>query len=770
MAMQATTLGRVIRTAARQDRSPATDRELLRRFADGGDQDAFAALVRRHTGLVLGVCRRALANDQDAEDACQATFLILARKAGSGRWQSSIANWLFMTARRVAHDLRRTAKRRAKREGRAAVPESVPPVDRMTGRELLAVLDEELDHLPSIYREPLLLYYQADLSREEIAARLGLSAATVKIRLERGRKKLGDALTRRGVAMSAGLLTLLATSRAGASPPRLVDAIRALTAGEIPPAVAALARGVAVKGLTYRIVMSLAAAVAVTVVGIGLGTLKSTAGQPPERPGATAPDKGPAAKPAPDASKTVTFSGRVLDPSGKPQSGAKLVLLGWIGETKDLGTTGSDGRFKVQVPADLRPLDLVARADGVGIDFVELRRADPKEEIELHMVKDNAVRGRIVSSQGEPMAGVQVVAIEIHVYTNELLDDALADWKWKELRHGFPPGVKWRWHDVGVLPAATTDADGKFTLAGVGAERLVRLRVRGKGLAESEFTVVNRAGFDPKPYNEATTEKFARSPKEGQVFPLIWKRMLSGPDSTVIAEVEKPIRGVIKDAATGKPRAGVQVRLAREGRELLPFMLRATTDSEGRYEIHGARKAKSYFLEVDGDVTTRHLATELLADDTVGYEPVTANFATKKGVIVTGKVIDGGTKKPIPGIVEIGVLNDNAFVKDYPAFDGTSYTVTPDDGTFRVLTIPGRVLLMGGPDFRRLPDGEGARALYKQPAPDPNYPQYFHKDAPGRIYFGYRYGMIRGNSCKVLDIKADAEVVTQDIVVERVDK
>ena len=130
-------------------------------------------------------------------------------------------------------------------------------------------------------------------------------------------------------------------------------------------------------------------------------------------------------------------------------------------------------------------------------------------------------------------------------------------------------------------------------------------------------------------------------------------------------------------------------------------------------------------------------------------------------------MIDGGTKKPIPGIVEVGVLNDNAFIKDYPPFEGTGYTVTPDDGTFRVVTIPGRVLLMGGPDFRRLPDGEEARALYKPPAPDPMYPQYFHKQAPDKIYFRYKYGMIRGNFCKVLDIEPDAEVVEQDIVVER---
>src|SRR5262245_11106847 len=117
--MHGATLTRVLRTATDRERAAATDRDLLRRFADEGDQAAFEALVRRHTGLVLNVCRRALPNAQDAEDACQATFLILARKAGAGRWQPSVVNWLFATARKVARDLRRAANRRAKREGRA---------------------------------------------------------------------------------------------------------------------------------------------------------------------------------------------------------------------------------------------------------------------------------------------------------------------------------------------------------------------------------------------------------------------------------------------------------------------------------------------------------------------------------------------------------------------------------------------------------------------------------------------------------------------------
>src|SRR5207245_1289380 len=106
----------LIRSAAGANGSGLSDRDLLRQFVDTHDQTAFAALVRRHSAMVLGVCRRALQNLQDAEDACQATFLVLARQAKSKRWQPSVANWLFTTARKVARNARVTAQRRAKRE------------------------------------------------------------------------------------------------------------------------------------------------------------------------------------------------------------------------------------------------------------------------------------------------------------------------------------------------------------------------------------------------------------------------------------------------------------------------------------------------------------------------------------------------------------------------------------------------------------------------------------------------------------------------------
>src|SRR5262245_30846112 len=113
-------VGAVLR-AARAETSDAavSDRELIRRFAREGDQAAFAALFDRHAGMVLGVCRRALPDAGDAEDACQATFLVLARKAKAGSWRRSVANWLYATARKVAANARLAAGRRARREGRA---------------------------------------------------------------------------------------------------------------------------------------------------------------------------------------------------------------------------------------------------------------------------------------------------------------------------------------------------------------------------------------------------------------------------------------------------------------------------------------------------------------------------------------------------------------------------------------------------------------------------------------------------------------------------
>ena len=249
-----------------------TDRELLAQFV-AGDQTAFAAIVKRHTGLVLGVCRRVLPTLQDAEDACQATFLVLARKAKTGRWQSSVANWLYSTARRIASETNRAAARRMKRESHSTPPATASALDEMTGREAFAALDEELDKLPALYREPLVLCYLQGLTRDEAAIRLGIPSATLKSQLDRGRKKLADALTKRGIDIGAGLIAVAAISSAGACSPRLLESILATIGGLPSASVAAIVKGVAVNGFSLKAKMLALAAVVVAVSAYGIASI-----------------------------------------------------------------------------------------------------------------------------------------------------------------------------------------------------------------------------------------------------------------------------------------------------------------------------------------------------------------------------------------------------------------------------------------------------------------------------------------------------------------
>jgi len=779
MAAQATTLSRVIRTAVSPDRAPATDQELLRKFAEDGDQRAFEALVRRHTGLVLSVCRRVLPVAQDAEDACQATFLVLARKARSGRWEPSVANWLFTTARRLARDQRQAADRRARREGKAAVPETVPPIDRLTGRELLAVIDAELDRLAPIYREPLLLHFLEELTRDEIADRLAIPAGTVKIRLERGRKKLGAALTKRGVALGAGLLAVVATSRAGASPPRLVEAIRAMTGGDIPPAVAALAEGVAVNGFVKRSILGAVALAAVVVAGIGIGEpTTTTAGQQSEKAmPAKSETKDSKDKPAgkADEAKTRTVNGKVIDPEGKPVAGAELVHLPIDGSATVAGKTAADGTFKVTVPLKGPGSYLFPRVAGYGTSEFLMPAMNTPGEITFKLVKDTPIRGRVIDTQGKPVAGASVVIRHLAGYVNDSMDGFLNAWLKRAPDSNGPPS-KWfvsfrSWEErkppekEGAF-AAVTDADGRFAIANVGSERLVTLHVQGPGIAEAEVVVVARAGFDAAPYNQATAEKMKAPYSE-----LGYHAMLHSPEPNIVAEAEKPIRGVVKETDTGRPQAGVTVSL-RERRNVRLPALTAVTNADGKYEIHGAKKADSYELSVGRDAKTGMLGRTVRAADTPAYEPVTADIGVARGVIITGRVLDDMTRKPVPGFACIGILSDNEFIKSRPEFGSADcYDIanTDKEGVFRTVAPPGPVLLMGGP----VPDGsEGNKVYmkYQQLKPDPDYPKYFRNEAEGLFGFSSPDGAttaLQGQYCKVLNLKSDQTEVTADVILKR---
>jgi RNA polymerase sigma factor (sigma-70 family) len=735
----------VVRSTA--DHPETTDRELLRRFAAEGDQSAFTALVRRHAGMVLGVCRRTLGNAQDAEDACQATFVVLAKKAGRGRWDSSIANWLYSTARNVARNARLAAGRRARREGRAVLPEPVPPLDQMSGRELLGVLDQELDRLPPRYREPLVLCYLQGLTRDEAAARLGVPSATVKSQLDRGRKRLAAALTRRGVTLGAGLLSLVAASRSEAASGRMIQQIVASARGPVPQSVADLCRGA---GPTAGVVRALVlAAVVVGAAALGMGAVQPPAAEPK-------PDKSaPAAKPPDRPART--YAGRVVGPDDKPVAGATVfAFAAESGDSKTIrAAAGDDGRFRIALPADMRfARGLFAKAPGFGIGRVE-PSADAADDLVIRLVSDHPVAGRVVTTEGKPVAGVRLTIDRIADDVDDL-DQLLARAKAGKSRDDIGHRRSMPVNRAELGTTAVTDADGRFRLAGGGKDRILYMDVRGDGIVASRLTVINRPKFDPEPFN-AVARKADRF--DGRT-------ILHAPDLNLVAEREMRIRGRVTDSS-GQPRVGVHVLLTRSRSDLLMPILDAWTDKDGRYEIRGARKARGYMVEVSADPSDGYLQCQAWADDTIGYEPVTIDLRVKKGVVVTGRIIDKATGKPVPGWALIGVPQANQSVKDYPEFNSSAWfpmQQTDAEGRFRVVAIPGPVLLFGQPNNADF-------AKYKPPVADPRYPQLFKKfsDHTAYVMAGGLLSPLQGRYCKVLDIKADAKVVEHDIELEPVE-
>src|SRR6266542_4374098 len=225
---------------ATRDRD-ATDTELLRRFLVARDETAFARLISRHGPLVLGVCRRVLRDGHAAEDAFQATFLLLARRAAELSGAGSLAGWLYTVARRTASQARRADERRRRREARAARPVNAT-ADDLAWREVRELLDVELARLPEDHRTPLILCYLNGLSQAEAARQLGCSAAALRGRLERGRRTLRRRLARLGLPLSALLLPAVPASLSAALRTATLATVRANLCGAgVAPAVARLA-------------------------------------------------------------------------------------------------------------------------------------------------------------------------------------------------------------------------------------------------------------------------------------------------------------------------------------------------------------------------------------------------------------------------------------------------------------------------------------------------------------------------------------------------
>lgn len=270
-------------------RADMSDGELLERFLQARDDDAFATVVRRHGAMVLAVCRRVLGNHADADDAFQATFLVLIRKAATLGTRRPLGPWLHGVAFNAARRLKRANRRRAANERTVAeLLERVASEAVSLSAELLAILDEELSRLPERYRIPIVLCDLEGLTRREVAVQLGCPEGTVAGRLARARDLLATRLAARGVVPSAGVLAILLTQRHlnAVTLARVDSVVRVASGGAVPARVSFVVERV-VASMFLKKVKSLAAVLLVcgliAAAGFGLRN-EAVAGPEPAAP------------------------------------------------------------------------------------------------------------------------------------------------------------------------------------------------------------------------------------------------------------------------------------------------------------------------------------------------------------------------------------------------------------------------------------------------------------------------------------------------------
>ncbi len=333
------------------------DGQLLERFVTRRDEAAFEALVRRHGPMVLAVCRRVLRDHHDAEDAFQATFLVLARKAASVRPREALAGWLHGVAYRAALKTRAVTVRRRAREKQVNVMPEPAAVRDSPWKDLEPLLDEELSRLPDKYRLPVVLCDLEGRTRKEVAEQLGWPEGTVAGRLARGRALLGRRLARHGPALSGvALAGLLSREAVGAPLPAwLVQAAVRTAAGGVAPApVAAIAGGVLKAMLMTKL--------KVPVLVLLLGTLASGAALIAYRAAQAGEPSAPG-----EVSPTAAAAGRPeRAPEGRKEKPALADEVAW-GEAADglqAGVGYAPGKARAYALGEAAPLRVLLRNVG----------------------------------------------------------------------------------------------------------------------------------------------------------------------------------------------------------------------------------------------------------------------------------------------------------------------------------------------------------------------------------------------------------------------
>ena len=675
----------------------ASDAELLERFAARRDEAAFAALVKRHGPMVLAACRRVLGNLADAEDAFQATFLVLARKAGAIQRRAALANWLHGVALHVALRARASACARRRHEQRVPNMPRQDFLNTVVWRELQPILDEEVQALPETCRTAFVLCYLEGKTYEEAARHLDCPTGTLSRKLARARQLLRLRLTRRGLVLPAGMLAaVLSQQTAPASVPAALIASTVKTAlrsaaGAIPARVAALAEGglQAMKTSKMKVALALLLTAGLALAGAttlarsapaetaGPGQAARAAPQTPNPgPGAPTSPKAEGAKGAGEAAKNMAVSGRVVSADGKPVAGAAVALFGRariaprarsygagmrdkvLAEVK----TDRDGKFQFGgagvLPTAYPQVILIARAPGHGINQERLNVAPGRLAVTVGLPKERELRGRLVDLQGQPAVGVTVQL--------ESAFGKLASGKHLYLYRQHAPAGEGYWPRPVV-----SDANGRFRLAGLPADCHLTLSVQGEGGGVAPQSIDVNQGAAP-----AQEVTLALAPG----------RVLEG--TVTYGDTAKPVPGARLriETVTRHPSGGFQIS-----------EVDARADANGRYRAIPF-EGDSFNVEAAPPDGAPYLLGTRRVDRPRGIVlKQEVNVSLRRGVHVRGVVTEAASGKPVAG----------AAVEFQPNYGGPFYTrdvrfakdvTTGADGTFALVVLPGPGhLLINGP-------------------------------------------------------------------------
>jgi RNA polymerase sigma factor (sigma-70 family) len=694
---------------AAQHHGQPPDAQLLQRFVTNHEEAAFARLVRRHGPLVLGVCRRVLHNLHDAEDAFQATFLILARRASSIHKQESLGSWLHGVAYRVALKARTRAVHRKQHELQDASGLVAAPLADVKGSELVEALDEELQHLPERLKAPLVLCYLEGRTRDEAAAQLGWSVSTLRRRLEQGRDLLRSRLVHRGLTLPAALLTAGMTASAETPAPVALVAttIRAgleMAAGTAGAGVASaqavrLAEGVLQSLSVSKLKAAVACLLLTSVAALGVAAFTSLANaQRQAIPTATAalrraPAEAQKPPDSPEKAKAldgeqVTVTGQVLDAKGKPLAGANvaaLVQTPRLHTGKDLlstdlnehlvgkGTTDKDGRYQLKFPRSAFKrsfpgvqswVTVLGTAKGHAVGWGATQVKDGPVEIVVRLQKEEPVRGRLIDLQGEPAAGVQLHVVRVArkadgVYTGIQFPE-------KVTAAPFWPGP------------VTTDKEGRFVIPNVTRTMEVTAQVYDDRYALHDW-------------------KFTGDDKEVGLT-LAPAHLLEG--RVVRADNRKGVAGLTVVALALKQGGdGIWTPYPAHN-----AALQVRTDDQGHFRFNHYA-AERYIFHTDDLVGEPYFA--LLGVDFHWPKGAkikqTVELVLPRGILQRGKVVDADTGKPVAGarLEYFPQLFNNPAIKEnlldfFSRKRGRAKTRS--DGTFEIAILPGPGhLLVNGP-------------------------------------------------------------------------